>query len=172
MGKTAMLVVDMQNALILEHPYDEKRLIKTISKMQEICRSRGIEVIFIRHEDNTLVPGENGFEICSSVAPKPGEKIINKKFNSAFRETGLREYLEERGVTKLIVTGMQTDFCVDATIKVAFEYGYEVIVPRGGHTTFDNRYLSGEELYHYYSYEIWNHRYAQVMSVDHIEECL
>ena len=87
MGKTAMLVVDMQNALILEHPYDEKRLIKTISKMQEICRQRGIEVIFIRHEDNTLVPGENGFEICSSVAPKQGEKIFNKKYNSAFRET-------------------------------------------------------------------------------------
>ena len=73
---------------------------------------------------------------------------------------------------RLIVTGMQTDFCVDATIKAAFEYGFDVIVPRGGHTTFDNRYLSGEELYHYYSYEIWNHRYAQVMSIDHIEECL
>jgi len=172
MGKTAMLVVDMQNALILEHPYDEKRLIKTISKMQEICRNRDIEVIFIRHVDNTLVPGENGFEICSQVAPRSGEKIFDKKYNSAFRGTGLLEYLKERDVTKLIVTGMQTDFCVDATVKVAFEYGFEVIVPRGGHTTFDNRYLSGEELYHYYSYEIWNHRYAQVMSVDHIEECL
>ncbi len=172
MPKTAMLVVDMQNALILEHPYDEKRLIKTISQMEKICRDKGIEVIFIRHEDNTLVPGENGFEIYSQVAPKSGEKIINKKYNSAFRKTGLQEYLKEQGVERLIVTGMQTDFCVDATIKVAFELGYDVIVPRGGHTTFDNRYLSGEELYHYYSYEIWNHRYAQVMSVDHIEEIL
>ena len=77
MPKTAMLVVDMQNALILEHPYDEKRLIKTISQMEKICRDKGIEVIFIRHEDNTLVPGENGFEIYSQVAPKSGEKIFN-----------------------------------------------------------------------------------------------
>lgn len=172
MPKTAMLVVDMQNALILEHPYDEKRLIKTISQMEQICRDKGIEVIFIRHEDNTLVPGENGFEIYSKVAPEKDEKIFNKKYNSAFRKTGLREYLQEKGVERLIVTGMQTDFCVDATIKAAFEYGFDVIVPRGGHTTFDNRYLSGEELYHYYSYEIWNHRYAQVMSIDHIEEIL
>ena len=172
MPKTAMLVVDMQNALILEHPYDEKRLIKTISQMEQICRDKGIEVIFIRHEDNTLVPGESGFEIYSKVAPEKDEKIFNKKYNSAFRKTGLREYLQEKGVERLIVTGMQTDFCVDATIKAAFEYGFDVIVPRGGHTTFDNRYLSGEELYHYYSYEIWNHRYAQVMSVDHIEEIL
>lgn len=172
MPKTAMLVVDMQNALILEHPYDEKRLIKTISQMEQICRDKGIEVIFIRHEDNTLVPGENGFEIYSKVAPEKDEKVFNKKYNSAFRKTGLREYLQEKGVERLIVTGMQTDFCVDATIKAAFEYGFDVIVPRGGHTTFDNRYLSSEELYHYYSYEIWNHRYAQVMSVDHIEECL
>lgn len=172
MAKTAMLVVDMQNALILEHPYDEKRLIKTVAQMEEICRQKGIEVIFLRHEDNNLVRGENGFEIYSKVAPKQGEKIIDKKYNSAFRETGLDDYLKEQGVTKLIVTGLQTDFCVDATVKVAYELGYDVIVPRGGHTTFDNRYLSGEELYHYYSYEIWNHRYAQVMSIDHIEECI
>ena len=172
MPKTAMLVIDMQNALILEHPYDEKRLIRTVSSMEDICRENDIEVIFIRHEDNTLVKGENGFEIYSQVAPKKGEKIFDKKYNSAFRKTGLLEYLRGKGVTKLIITGMQTDFCVDATIKVAFELGYDVIVPRGGHTTFDNRYLSGEELYHYYSYEIWNHRYAQVMSIDHIEECL
>ena len=78
MPKTAMLVVDMQNALILEHPYDEKRLIKTISQMEQICRDKGIEVIFIRHEDNTLVPGENGFEIYSKVAPEKDEKIFNK----------------------------------------------------------------------------------------------
>ena len=172
MAKTAMLVVDMQNALILEHPYDEKRLVKTVAQMEDICRQKGIEVIFLRHEDNNLVRGENGFEIYSKVAPKQGEKIFDKKYNSAFRETGLHEYLKDQGVTKLIVTGLQTDFCVDATVKVAYELGYDVIVPRGGHTTFDNRYLSGEELYHYYSYEIWNHRYAQVMSVDHIEECI
>ena len=63
MAKTAMLVVDMQNALILEHPYDEKRLVKTVAQMEEICRQKGIEVIFLRHEDNNLVRGENGFEI-------------------------------------------------------------------------------------------------------------
>ena len=168
MPKTAMLVIDMQNALILEHPYDEKRLIKTISQMQKICRDKGIEVIFIRHEDNALVKGDSGFEIYSQVAPK----IFDKRYNSAFRKTGLHEYLQERDVKKLIITGMQTDFCVDATVKVAYELGYNVVIPRGGHTTFDNRYLSGEELYHYYSYEIWNHRYAQVMSIDHIEEIL
>ncbi len=172
MPKTALLVVDMQNALILEHPFDEKRLVKTVAQMEDICRNKGIEVIFIRHEDNSLVPGESGFEIYSKVAPHDGEKIFNKRFNSAFRGTGLLEYLKEKGIERLIVCGMQTDFCVDATIKAGFEHGFEIVVPRGGHTTFDNRYLSGEELYHYYSYEIWNHRYAQVMSVDHIEECL
>ncbi|MBQ0011225.1 MAG: cysteine hydrolase [Clostridiales bacterium] len=172
MPKTALLVVDMQNALILEHPFDEKRLVKTVAQMEDICRNKGIEVIFVRHEDNTLVPGESGFEIYSKVAPRDGEKIFNKRFNSAFRGTGLLDYLHEQGIERIIVCGMQTDFCVDATVKAGFEHGFEIIVPRGGHTTFDNRYLSGEELYHYYSYEIWNHRYAQVMSVDHIEECL
>lgn len=172
MPKTALLVVDMQNALILEHPFDEKRLVKTVAQMEDICRNKGIEVIFVRHEDNTLVPGESGFEIYSKVAPRDGEKIFNKRFNSAFRGTELLDYLHEQGIERMIVCGMQTDFCVDATVKAGFEHGFEIIVPRGGHTTFDNRYLSGEELYHYYSYEIWNHRYAQVMSVDHIEECL
>ena len=102
----------LQNALILEHPYDEKRLIKTVSQMEKICRDKGIEVIFVRHEDNTLVKGEAGFEIYSQVAPKNDEKIFDKKYNSAFRKTGLDEYLKERGIENLIITGMQTDFCV------------------------------------------------------------
>ena len=79
MPKTAMLVIDMQNALILEHPYDEKRLIKTVSQMEKICRDKGIEVIFVRHEDNTLVKGEAGFEINTHIVSEGAPVILPHK---------------------------------------------------------------------------------------------
>ena len=63
---------------------------------------------------------------------------------------------------------MQTEYCVDATCKVAFEYGYRVTIASGAVTTFDNNYLTGGELTRYYETAIWNHRYARVASMEEL----
>ena len=62
--------------------------------------------------------------------------------------------------------GLQTNFCIDATVKSAFERGYKVIVPQGANSTFDNDYMSGEETYKYYNDMIWPKRFATCVSVD------
>ena len=62
--------------------------------------------------------------------------------------------------------GLQTNFCIDATVKSAFERGYKVIVPQGANSTFDNDYMSGEETYKYYNDMMWPKRFATCVSVD------
>ena len=62
--------------------------------------------------------------------------------------------------------GLQTDFCIDATVKSAFERGYKVIVPQGANSTFDNDYMTGEETYKYYNDMMWPKRFATCVSVD------
>ena len=66
----------------------------------------------------------------------------------------------------LMIVGLQTNFCIDATVKSAFERGYKVIVPQGANSTFDNDYMSGEETYKYYNDMMWPKRFATCVSVD------
>ena len=54
-----------------------------------------------------------------------------------------------------MIIGLQTNYCIDATIKSAFERGYKVIIPKGTNSTFDNKYMSGEVTFKYYNEEVW-----------------
>lgn len=166
MGETALLVVDVQTALLDGHPYRERETLKNWQDLLAVCRKKGVEVLFVRHDggaDDELERGAPGWEIAGVVAPTPGERVFDKRFNSAFRQTGLRAYLEEREISELILVGMQTEYCIDATCKAAFEYGYKLTIPEDAVTTFDNGDFSAEDLCAFYARRIWNNRFATVL---------
>ena len=66
----------------------------------------------------------------------------------------------------VMIVGLQTNFCIDATVKSAFERGYDVIVPEGAHSTFDNPYMTGETTGAYYFNEVWPGLFADCVSLD------
>jgi len=74
--------------------------------------------------------------------------------------------LTGKGINTLILVGMQTDYCIDTTCKVAFEYGYEVIIPRGANSTVDQGLMTGQQIHDYYVDKIWDKRFAQVVEMD------
>ena len=169
MSNTVLMVVDVQNRLINEHPYNEKKVVGNIKKLIEAARNNEKEVIYVRHDDgveNELTKGKNGFEIYEKFKPCNGEKIFDKKVNSAFKETGLLEYLTNNGEKDIIIAGLQTDYCIDATIKCGFEHGFNIIVPAYSNTTVDNFFMSAEQSYKYYNEFIWNERYAKCISLE------
>ena len=104
--------------------------------------------------------------IASSIAPEPGEPVFEKHFNSAFRQTGLDAHLRLLGAKHLLLCGMQTEYCVDTSVKVAFELGYTVNLPVGGTTTFDNRIFKAADLITYYERYIWAGSLAKVLPVE------
>ena len=65
-----------------------------------------------------------------------------------------------------MIAGLQTNFCIDASIKSAFDRGYKVIVPRGANSTFDNEYMNGGTTYKYYNEFIWKDRFADCIAMD------
>ncbi len=175
MNYDAMIIIDMQTALINEHPFNERKVISNIQELISLCRMQNIPLIYIRHDGGTgdeLEKGTEGWEIHKALAPSQEDCIIDKKYNSAFRQTALREYLENLNAKKIIMCGMQTEYCFDVSCKVAFEYGYEVTIPKDTTTTFDNDFTSGEKLARYYEEKIWNHRYANVLSIDEIRDTM
>jgi nicotinamidase-related amidase len=175
MSNIVLLVVDVQTALIKEHPYNEKKVIGNIKKLISIARDSNKEVLFVRHDDGIgeeLEYGTDGWQIYNEIAPNKNERVFEKKYNSAFFKTGLKEYLESKKIDTIILTGLQTEYCIDATLKSAFDNGYSIIIPEQTNTTFDNEYLSGEKLYEFYNYKIWNNRFAEVLSVDEVSRIL
>ena len=65
-----------------------------------------------------------------------------------------------------MVIGLQTNFCIDATVKSAFDRGYKVIIPAGSNSTFDNDYMDAETTYLYYNEMMWPNRFAECVPVE------
>ena len=175
MSNIVLLVVDVQNALIKKHPYNEQKVIHNIKKLILAARGTNKEVIYVRHDDGKGTEFEKGtdsWQIYEDISPNSSEYIVEKKYNSAFHKTGLREYLGSKEIDTIILVGLQTEYCMDATLKSAFDYEYKIIIPEETNTTFDNEYLSGEKLYKFYNYKIWNKRFADVLSMDDVIKTL
>jgi len=93
-----------------------------------------------------------------------GEKVFVKDISSCFGNKEFTDYI--KGEDTLMIVGLQTNFCIDATVKSAFEKGCKIIIPQGTNSTFDNDYMTGEVTYRYYNEMMWPKRFAICVSVD------
>ncbi|NQK93058.1 cysteine hydrolase [Streptococcus suis] len=165
--KSALLVIDIQNLVVEGKPFAIEERLRLWQDSLALVRQSGIEVIYIRHHDQELVKDTPDWEIHPLVAPLENEMIFDKTFNSAFKETGLHSYLQKQKINKLIIMGMATNFCVDTTIKVAFELGYKVAVIQDGTTTGYTGKLDAKDLIDHYQ-NIWSWNFAQVDTLENI----
>ena len=164
-----LLIVDVQKGITNDRLHEFPRFLSAIKRLLSTARENGIEVVYVRHDDGAgtvLEKGTPGFEIYPDFAPLEGERIFDKNVSSPFRSSGLLEYLQEKGERQIMVTGLFTEYCIDATVKCGFEHGFEVIVPMEANSTADNRHLTADRTHEYYNHFIWNRRYAQCISTD------
>lgn len=164
-AQTALLVVDVQNALVADEPYNIETVLENIGRLAGACREKNIPVLYVQHDGgkgDALEKGTAGWQIHSAVAPVQSEKTFDKACNSAFKNTKLHAYLSENGITDLILTGMQTEYCIDATCKSAFDLDYSIRIPENCITTYDNASMSAENTNVFYHDIIWKNRFAAV----------
>lgn len=170
-----LLVVDTQKAITNSGLYNFEVFESHIMELINKARRNNIEIIFVRHDDGVgsdLTKGKDGFEIYDKFKPAENELIFDKNVNSSFNNTGLLEYLRKKNENKIIIVGLQTDYCIDATIKAGFEHGFKMIVPAYTNSTFDNQYMTAEQSYRYYNEFMWNGRYAECVSFEDALEIL
>ena len=111
-------------------------------RLQDAFRERGEPVVHVQHvwdePDATFMrPGTRGVEIHADVAPLPGEPVIRKAHPNGFLETPLEATLRGRGVDHVVVCGMMTSMCVDATARAASDLGFETTVVHDACATCD-----------------------------------
>ena len=153
-----LLVIDMQNALIDDELYAFDTFMERTTKLIDAARKNNVEVVYVQHdagEGSGFSVGDVAFEIAEEVAPKEGEKVFVKTINSCFGNKEFKAYMEQQEDKRLMVIGLQTNYCIDATVKSAFERGFDVIIPEGTNSTFDNDYMTGETTVRYYNEDVW-----------------
>ncbi|MEU3662960.1 cysteine hydrolase family protein [Streptomyces sp. NPDC032940] len=136
----ALLVIDMQNAL-MRIAHRPGPTVAAIAGLSERARAAGVPVVTVRQGDEELVPGTEGWCVVPELAPREGEKVLDKTTPDSFLGTDLDGALRALGVTEVIVTGFATEVCVDTTARQALSRGYDLVVVADGHTTS----LRGEE---------------------------
>lgn len=162
-----LIVIDMQKALLVDDLYDLKGLSNKVAKLIKTARDSGVEVIFVKHDagqGSGFSDGDEGFEIPRRFKPLDNEKVFVKTINSSFGNKDFEQYLKQANDKELMIVGLQTEFCIDATIKSAFEKGYQVYVPRGTNSTFDNDYLDASKTVKYYNEWIWDNVFAKCLT--------
>lgn len=75
-----------------------------------------------------LRPGTPGFEHDDRVAPVEDEPVVVKQAPNAFSGTDLEHRLRSEGIDQLVVAGMMTSMCLDATVRAAVDLGFAVTV--------------------------------------------
>ncbi|GGB72900.1 isochorismatase [Flavobacterium suaedae] len=137
MSKQALILIDIQNeyfengGLELVNPVAASLNAK---KILDRFRAENLPIAHIQHRSADpdqmpiFVEGTKGAETHENVKPLAGEKVFQKYYPNSFRETGLLDYLKENEITELIITGMMTHMCVDATTRAAFDFGFKCTV--------------------------------------------
>ena len=153
-----LLVIDMQKGIVDEELYAYDTFIERTVRLIEAARKNNVEVIYVQHDAGSgsgMSVGDEDFEIADQVRPEQGEKVFVKTINSCFGNKDFKEYMEQQEDKRLMIIGLQTNYCIDATVKSAFERGFEVIIPEGTNSTFDNDYMTGETTVRYYNEDVW-----------------
>jgi nicotinamidase-related amidase len=132
----ALIIIDIQN------DYFENGAMELVGSLPASENAKNVLTKF-RNEKQPIVhiqhlsvapgsvfflPETQGQEIHENVKPLAGEKVITKYYPNSFRETELLDYLKSKNITELVIVGMMTHMCVDATVRAAKDFDFECTV--------------------------------------------
>jgi nicotinamidase-related amidase len=130
---TALLLIDIQNFYFPEGiiPLKNSDLASRKAKIiLDFFRKRQLPVIHVKHmpgdKSSPKADEDPGWAIHAQVAPKSGERVIEKHYVNCFRETELLDFLRNRKIRNLVICGMQTHMCLEAGVRAAADYGFSV----------------------------------------------
>lgn len=132
---SALLVIDLQVGVMADCVDIQGTLART-NAVVERARRTGVPVIWVQDEQDFPRPSPD-WELAPPLAPRPGETRIYKAYRDAFADTELADVLTAAGVTRLVLAGAQSDFCVRTAGQSAAARGYDVTLISDAHTTSD-----------------------------------
>ena len=177
MAKQALILIDIQNDYFPQGKWPLVGVEAAADKAQQLLqafRQAGDAVIHVRHEFTSdeapfFTPGSEGAHLHPKVLNENDEPVVLKHFVNAFRQTNLREVLEQRSITDLVVVGSMSHMCIDAVVRAAADYGYTVTVIHDACATrdleFNGKTVAAAQVHEAYMASL-AFAYASVVSAD------
>lgn len=147
---TALLVIDLQRAMCAGEyaMHDIDAVTDRINALAERARAAGAPVLLIQHEEaeGPLQHEAEGWQLSERLATHPADVRLRKTAPDSFHRTELQRLLQARGVSRVVVCGLQSDYCIDSTTRGALAHGYPVVLAADAHATMDNGVLSAAQI--------------------------
>lgn len=132
---TALVLIDIQNDYF---PGGKMELDGSLNASESakhllnFFRDRNLPLLHIQHVATRptatfFQPNTEGVKHHANVMPRAGETVFEKHFPNSFRETSLLDHLQAHKIDRLVMAGMMTHMCVDATDRAATDFGFQCL---------------------------------------------
>lgn len=169
MSDTVLIVIDVQNIMFETPglpPFEGDRVLETIAGLIASARELKVPVHYVQHTTegtgSEFEAESHNWLIHPTITPQQGDTISLKSSYDAFWKTDLDAILKEMGAKRLVLCGLQTECCVDTTVRSALAHGYESVLIGDGHTSYDNGVLTGEQIVAHHNQTL-NRRFCTVV---------
>lgn len=171
---TALIVIDVQN-IMFETPdsplHDGDRVLNTIRELISRARQAHMPIVYIQHTTEGIgsefEKDSHNWQIHPAIAPQEGDTISLKYTYDSFCNTELDTKLKELGTDKLIFCGLQTEVCVDTTIRSALAHGYTSTLVGDAHSSYDNDVIKAHDIVAHHN-NVLHRRFCQVVKAKDI----
>lgn len=139
---TALVVIDLQKGIVsLPTAHDADTVVQRSAALAEAFRAAGQPVVLVNvtggapgRTDQQQTggarpePAADWAELVEELGVQPEDHLVTKQTFGAFTGTSLEQYLRERGVTQVVLTGISTSVGVESTARFAHELGFNVVL--------------------------------------------
>ncbi len=149
--RDALLVIDLQvNQFDPAHPVaGGDDLLGKVRGLLARAHDAQVPVVFVRHcggPGDADVRGMDGWQLHPALQPRPDELILDKTTCDTFESTPLGDELAARGVTRVVIAGVQSDYCIRETSLGALARGLEVVLVEDAHSTCPGKERTAAEI--------------------------
>ncbi|UCD92011.1 MAG: isochorismatase family protein [Methanobacteriota archaeon] len=156
LSSSALLVIDMQDFFLSEESHafvpSSKFIVPNVQALIEAYKKEGLPVVFSRHahkgpEDlgmmgkwwsDPMMDDDPFTKISDSMNVGDSDILVRKTRYSMFHGTKLADMLRDKGVKKVVITGVTTHLCCESTARAAFMLDFEVYSVIDGTATWED----------------------------------
>lgn len=134
--KTALVLIDIQNDYFPGGKMELEGSVEASQHAQRLLaffRDQHLPLVHIQHiatkpTATFFQPNTDGVKHHANVLPTAGEVVFQKHFPNSFRDTPLLDHLRREQIERVVIAGMMTHMCVDATTRAAFDFGLHCLI--------------------------------------------
>ncbi len=133
---TALVAIDVQNVYVGtvdQTTIDGQQLLTKLPPILAAARLAGVPVIYVQQLDYRFSAGSPELDVAGAIAPLEGEPRVWKTLQNAFWYTGIDGVLARIGAHRVILCGLSTTGCVNASVLGALRLGFETWVIADAH---------------------------------------